>query len=152
MLETIDSIMLFVWAAIALIFFFMEASRFFGDHFPFAIGALGGLLCWVLKLGLFVEIIVAVVVSALSWFLLRPLFQKLMQKEEESYHLDPELWIGREGVVTMKVDINVMENNGRIRVGDREVRARAEDPNMKYNIGDHVRVVGVDKNCAVVRK
>lgn len=152
MIETIDGIMLFVWAGIALIFIFMEASRFYGDHFPFAIGALAGLVCWLLKLGLVVEIIAAVVVTALSWFLLRPLFHKLMDKEEKSTYLDPEEWVGKEAVVTLKVDITVYENNGRVRVGDHEVRARALDPKMKYNVGDRVKIVDVDKNCAIVKK
>ncbi|MDD6651582.1 MAG: NfeD family protein [Eggerthellales bacterium] len=152
MLETIDGIMLVVWAAIALIFIFMEASRFYGDHFPFAVGALAGLLCWVLKLDVIVEVIAAVVVTIFSWFVLRPLFQKLMEKEEQSQYLDPEEWVGKQATVTMKVDINVYENNGRVRIGDHEVRARALDPNQKYNIGDKVTVVDVDKNCAVVKK
>ena len=101
MLETIDGIMLVVWAAIALIFIFMEASRFYGDHFPFAVGALAGLLCWVLKLGVIVEVIAAVVVTIFSWFVLRPLFQKLMEKEEQSQYLDPEEWVGKQATVTM---------------------------------------------------
>lgn len=152
MLETIDGVMLFVWAGLALIFIFMEASRFYGDHFPFAIGALAGLVCWLLKLGLIVEIIAAVVVSIFSWFVLRPLFQKLMEHEEVSRYLDPEEWVGQQVTVSMKIDINVYENNGRVRLGDKEVRARALDPNQKYNIGDKVTVVDVDKTCAIVKK
>lgn len=149
-IQAIDGVMIFVWATVAVVFIMMESSRFWGDHFSFAVGALGAIACWVAGLGLIVEVIAFAVLSAFSWLVLRPLFVKLVTKSEED-KLD-DSWIGRTAVVTIKVDINVEENNGRVRIDDHELRARAKDPKQKYNIGDRVKVVGVDGNCLVVTK
>ncbi|MDO4400064.1 MAG: NfeD family protein [Coriobacteriia bacterium] len=139
-----------VWGSILFIFLLVEMLQLRGNFFSFALGAAGALVCWALGLDIPVQAGVFVVVSALSFFLLRPLFIRKADKNSTRHAEGIEALVGLDGQVIQKVDGT--SGTGRVDIDGRPVKAIPVDRNQKYNVGDHIEVVDVEDDFLVVRK
>ena len=139
-----------VWGSILFVFLLIEMLQLRGNFFSFALGAVGALICWALGLDVPIQAGVFVVVSALSFFLLRPLFIRKADKNATRHAEGIETLIGLTGQVIQKIDGS--SRTGRVDIDGRPVKAIPVDPNQKYNVGDLIEVVDVEDDYLVVRK
>ena len=141
---------LIAWGVALFIFALVELLQLRGNFFSFALGSIGALVCWALGLSIPIQIGAFVVVTALSFLLLRPLFVRQADKNTKRHAEGIEEFIGMDGKVIQKVDAN--SRTGRVEIDGRPVKALPVDRAQKYNVGDHIEVVDVDDDFLVIRK
>lgn len=91
-----------VWLALLLLFAVAEAATVALVSIWFAAGALAALLCSIITTDIWVQILVFVVVSAITLAVVRPLAKKHVFPHRVPTNADRV--IGREGVITQAVD------------------------------------------------
>lgn len=144
------SAIILLWGFITFGFAIAELVLLRGDFFHFSLGGVGAIICHVQGLDFTVQAAVFVVVSGLSFLLLRPLFRKVAAKNATVHEEGLDLLVGLEGRVIQKIDMDV--GTGRIDVNGRPVKAIPVDPQQKYNVGDRVESTGLDGDRLIVRK
>lgn len=142
-------ILLTLWIIATFILLITEFTKVTGDFFPFVGGGVGAIVCFLLGFGPVIQVVVFAVISAVLWFTARPVFQRRQRDLVAKPAIDPDAHIGEKVLVTGKIDDCGW---GRIALGDTEYRARSENPAEKYNVADHVKIVGVDGQWVIVRK
>lgn len=139
-----------IWFLILFGFAVAEMLKLRGNYFPFALGALGGLICYVMGLDILFQIIAFAAVSAVSFLALRPLFIRFARHNASRGEEGLDQLVGLEGRVIAKIDMS--SDTGRVQVAERPVKARPVDPQQKYNVGDRIVVADVDGDMLVVKK
>lgn len=139
-----------LWSVLGLVFLALEYWRMDGNFFSFGIGAIGGVVAWVLGYGFPLQAAAFAVVSLLSFLLLRPPFRKRLLKSESSHAEGLDLLVGLEGTVIAKIAGTARP--GRVEVRGRAAKAVPVDPQQQYNVGDRIVVTAVDDDALVVKK
>ena len=142
-------ILLTLWIIATFVLLIAEFTKVTGDYFPFVGGGVGAIVCFLLGFGLVVQLVVFAAISAILWFTLRPVFQRRQRELVAKPAIDPDAHIGEKVMVTGKIDDRGW---GRISLGNREYRARADNPAEKYNVADYVKIAGVDGQWVIVKK
>jgi membrane protein implicated in regulation of membrane protease activity len=133
-----------IWITVAIVAALIEVSiPHFGIIFV-TVGALAAALAAYLAFGLPVQIILFIIVVAISFLLLRPMVLKNMGAAGVPGRT--EALIGREGVVTH--DIETTLGAGRVNVEGQDWAARAATP---IAAGTRIKVVGADGIVLEVR-
>lgn len=115
--------MTILWGALIVVFLVIEGVTAGLASIWFAAGALAALIAQLLDGALWLQIVLFVVVSALSLALTRPLAKKYVNARVQPTNAD--MVIGKEAVVTHRID-NVA-GTGSASVQGREWTARTED-------------------------
>jgi membrane protein implicated in regulation of membrane protease activity len=125
-----------LWLAAVILLVVIEAATMGLTCIWFAIGALGALLTALLRLPLWLQVTVFVVLSAVSLIMLRPFVRKHLQTSRTATNADRV--IGRHGVVTEDVDNNAP--SGLVNVDGQVWTARAACETQKLPRGTRVAV------------
>lgn len=144
------SAIILLWGFITFGFAIAELVLLRGDFFHFSLGGVGAIICHVLDLDILIQVAVFVVVSGLSFLLLRPLFRKIAEKNATVHEEGLDLLVGLEGKVIQKIDMDA--GTGRVDINGRPVKAVPADPQQKYNVGDLMVVTALDGDKLVVKK
>lgn len=143
-------LLLLLWIVVIFVFVIIEYLRLHGDFTAFAIGGIGGLVCYLLGYDLIIQVAAFVVLSVVCFLALRPAIKRLMQAHNEKQVAGFDFLIGEKGVVTQKVDAD--GDTGRVAVAGHDCLARAKNPKMKYNVADKIIVVDTDGGVLIVEK
>ncbi|MDO4533439.1 MAG: NfeD family protein [Coriobacteriia bacterium] len=144
------SIVILLWGFITFGFGIAELVLLRGNFFHFSLGGVGALICYLLGMEFPIQLAVFVVVTLLSFLLLRPLFFRIADKNATVHEEGLDLLVGLEGVVIQKIDVDA--DTGRIDINGRPVKAIPVDPLQKYNVGDRVEATGLEGDRLIVRK
>lgn len=101
------------WLILAVVMFILEASTAQMVSIWFAIGAVGGCITSLFTDVLWIQIVVAVVVTLITLVLTRPLAKRLTQVKLT--HTNSDKYIGKDGIVT--IDIDNISATGQVKVG-----------------------------------
>ena len=144
------NLVLGIWGLILFGCGIVEMVKLNGNFFHFSLGAIGAVICYLLGLDLMIQIIVFVVVTGLSFLLLRPLFIRFSDRNATVHEEGLDLLVGLEGRVIAKID--TAAGTGRVDINGRPVKAIPVDPQQKYNVGDRVVATALDGDQLVVKK
>ena len=139
-----------LWGLVLFGFAIAEMVSLRGNCFHFSLGAIAALTCYYTGHDVPVQIGAFVLVSAISFLVLRPLFRKIANKNSVRHEEGLDELVGLEGKVIAKIDVDA--DTGRVEVEGRPVKAIPEDPRQKYNVGDHVLVTDYDGDLLIVKK
>lgn len=142
-------LLLTFWIIVLFVFLIIEFTKVTFDYFPFAVGAAGACICYLVGLNLVAQVVAFAVLAALCWFTIRPVLQRRQADLTEKDAIDPDEYVGQKVMVTGKIDDRGW---GRIAIGNTEYRARAENPAEKYNVADYVTITGVDGQWVIVKR
>jgi membrane protein implicated in regulation of membrane protease activity len=143
-------LLLVAWSLVIFGFGIAEYLRMDGNCFPFALGGLGGIVAWGLKMELLVQGAAFVVVSALAFLLLRPLYKRVLDDSTTKHAEGLDLLVGLEAKVIAKVGGD--DDTGRVEINGIAAKAVPVDPQQKYNVGDRIVVTALDEDTLVVKK
>ena len=144
------SIAILLWGFIIFGFGIAELVLLRGNFFHFSLGGVAAVICLVLGIEFPIQVAAFVVVTALSFLLLRPLFQKVAARNATVHEEGLDLLVGFQGKVISKID--VAADTGRVDINGRAVKAIPVDPQQKYNVGDSVVVTGLEGDKLVVKR
>ncbi len=136
--ENIQELLRWGWIVVAVFFFITEVFTAGFVLLCFGIGALGGALAAFLGAGLEWQLMVFIVVSAVSVVLARPFAARISRPGVQQIAGDRML--GKWAVVLQTVDL--IANTGMVRVESEEWRAESLD-GESLAVGEVVEVVGV---------
>jgi len=110
-------------------------------------GAVGGAVAAAFGAGLFIQVIVALVVTIGLVWLVRPVAIRHMNPGPAAI-TGTEALVGRDAIVLHQVT----RDGGRVRLNGAEWSARAKDPRQDLPAGTRVSVIAIDGATAVVWK
>jgi len=143
----IHIIMLIVWVAIAVLFFVGEILTAGFALMWFGIGAVVGALFALLRLPIWSQIFVAVVVSGVLFGLSRVFFKRVTRSASQQ-GVAADRMIGKTGVVVERID--PLTARGLVRVAKEEWRADSEN-DASIETGTVVEVVRLEGVHLVVK-
>ncbi len=111
------------WLILAVVMFVLEATTAQLVSIWFALGAVGGCVTSLFTDTLWIQIVVAVVVTLVTLIVTRPLAKRLTQVKLT--HTNSDKYIGKDGVVTIAID-NVSAT-GQVKVGYSVWSAKSAD-------------------------
>ncbi len=111
------------WLILAVVMFVLEATTAQLVSIWFALGAVGGCVTSLFTDTLWIQIVVAVVVTLVTLIATRPLAKRLTQVKLT--HTNSDKYIGKDGVVTIAID-NVSAT-GQVKVGYSVWSAKSAD-------------------------
>ncbi len=111
------------WLILAVVMFVLEATTAQLVSIWFALGAVGGCITSLFTDTLWIQIVVAVVVTLVTLIATRPLAKRLTQVKLT--HTNSDKYIGKDGVVTITID-NVSAT-GQVKVGYSVWSAKSAD-------------------------
>jgi membrane protein implicated in regulation of membrane protease activity len=132
------------WVLGALLLLGIEALTLDLIFASLALGAVLGAIVALLGGNVLTQVIVAVVVSLLSLFLLRPFAMRFLKAE--GGHTNIDALIGMNALVMERVDART----GRVKVGGEIWSARTRRPGTEYQAGTGVVVTAIEGATAVV--
>ena len=144
------SIAILLWGFIVFGFGIAELVLLRGNFFHFSLGGVAAVVCLMLGIEFPIQVAAFVVVTGLSFLLLRPLFNRIADKNATVHEEGLDLLVGLEGKVIQKIDMDA--GTGRIDINGRPVKAIPVDPLQKYNVGDRVEATGLEGDQLIVRK
>ena len=138
-----------VWLIVCIACIAIEAASPQLTSVWFALGALSALIVSFIKPELWwVQLIVFVVVSAVSLAATRPLAKKLLAKNNEKMNADR--FIGEEGVVVQRIN-NVL-GEGQVKSKGTVWSARSEDDGVIIEEGAHVKIKRIEGVKVIVEE
>ena len=114
------------WLILAVVMFVLEATTAQLVSIWFALGAVGGCITSIFTDVLWIQIVVAVLVTLITLLVTRPLAKRLTQVKLT--HTNSDKYIGKDGVVTIAID-NVSAT-GQVKVGYSVWSAKSADGNV----------------------
>lgn len=112
----------------------------------FAGGALGGMVVALSGLGVALQVLAFVVVSAGLLLLIRPVAKRHLVERTPEQIDGVAVYVGRTAVVSQRVD----NDSGRVRLGQDEWSARTQLDDEVYEVGAEVRIVQIEGPIAYV--
>lgn len=147
-MDTISIIMLSTWIAVFVVALLAEIFTEALVSIWFCVGSLITIgLSFIPNMPFWGEIIIFVSTSLLSFFILKPIFAKFLNRNKSSTNIDAI--IGKKGVMTKTISFF---DYGEVKVNGVLWTAAKRDNGEIINEGDGVEVVGVDGNKLIVKK
>jgi membrane protein implicated in regulation of membrane protease activity len=112
----------------------------------FAGGALGGMTADLLGLGVPLQLLAFLVVSAGLLVVVRPVAKRHLVDRTPEQIDGVAAYVGRTAVVSQRVD----NTAGRVRMGNDEWSARTQLDDEVFEVGDEVRIVQIEGQIAYV--
>lgn len=128
-----------IWLAALILFGVGEAITVGLTSIWFAVGALGALIASGLGLGFWPQVIIFLVLSALSMALVRPLAQKILKPGYSATNADRV--IGATGLVTEEIDN--LDGRGLVNISGQVWSARSRRQEEKIPAGQEIRVLEI---------
>ncbi|MBE6631836.1 MAG: NfeD family protein [Ruminococcaceae bacterium] len=131
----------FIWLGILIIAFITELTTAALIAVWFMPGAVAALVLAALNLPIWVQVLVFLIISAVSLILSKTIFKKYIRKTPIS-NTNSDALIGETGVVTE--DIDNIEGRGLVKVKSQVWTARSEDPTVKIASGSLVEIKSIE--------
>lgn len=135
------------WIAAMVLFLIVEALTVGLVSMWFAIGSLAAMICALLNVEIWIQIVVFLGVSAFALLLTRPVAKKFINGKKQPTNAD--MIIGRECMVTE--DIDNFEGTGAVYVGGKTWTARSENGEI-IKEGESVRALRIEGVKLIVNK
>lgn len=137
-----------IWLAIFALAVIIEASGPNLVSIWFAIGSLVSLIIsFIPGVAWWIQVIVFVVLSVVSFIALRPIFKRFMKHNLFNTNIDS--YTGKKGIVVEEI---TLLNPGSVKIGDIKWSAIPLDEKEKFNVNDVVEVVAINGNKLIVKK
>lgn len=137
-----------IWLAIFVLAVIVEASGPNLVSIWFAVGSLVSLIIsFIPGVAWWIQVIVFVVLSVVSFIALRPIFKRFMKHNLFNTNIDS--YTGKKGIVVEEI---TMLNPGSVKIGDVKWSAIPLDEKEKFNVNDVVEVVAISGNKLIVKK
>ena len=137
-----------IWLAIFALAVIIEASGPNLVSIWFAIGSLVSLIIsFIPGVAWWIQVIVFVVLSVVSFIALRPIFKRFMKHNIFNTNIDS--YTGKKGIVVEEI---TLLNPGSVKIGDVKWSAIPLDEKEKFNVNDVVEVVAISGNKLIVKK
>lgn len=135
------------WISAMVLFLIVEALTVGLVSMWFAIGSLAAMICALLNVEIWIQIVVFLGVSAFALLLTRPVAKKFINGKKQPTNAD--MIIGRECMVTE--DIDNFEGTGAVYVGGKTWTARSENGEI-IKEGESVRALRIEGVKLIVNK
>ncbi len=132
--------MTFIWLGLLVAFIIIEASTAQLVTVWFAVGSLAALITSIFTESILVQILVFVLISAITLAVTRPFVKKVTKGKKQPTNAD--MYINQEGVVTEEID-NISAK-GLVKVKGSVWTARTETDDISLQEGTRVRVKKID--------
>lgn len=137
-----------IWLAIFALAVIIEASGPNLVSIWFAVGSLVSLIIsFIPGVAWWIQVIVFVVLSVVSFIALRPIFRRFMKHNLFNTNIDS--YTGKKGIVVEEI---TLLNPGSVKIGDVKWSAIPLDEKEKFNVNDVVEVVAISGNKLIVKK
>lgn len=137
-----------IWLAVFALSVIIEASGPNLVSIWFAVGSLVTLIIsFIPGVAWWIEVIVFVVISAVSFIALRPLFKKLLKHNIFDTNIDS--YAGKKGYVVEEI---TLLKPGSVKIGDVKWSAIPLNENDKFEVNEVVEVVTINGNKLIVKK
>ena len=137
-----------IWLAIFALAVIIEASGPNLVSIWFAVGSLVSLIIsFSPGVAWWIQVIVFVVLSVVSFIALRPIFKRFMKHNLFNTNIDS--YTGKKGIVVEEI---TLLNPGSVKIGDVKWSAIPLDEKEKFNVNDVVEVVAINGNKLIVKK
>ncbi len=137
-----------VWLVVFALSVIVEASGPNLVSVWFAVGSLISLIIsFIPGVAWWVELIVFVVISAVSFIALRPVFKRFLKRNIFNTNIDS--YAGKRGYVVEEI---TLLKPGSVKIGDVKWSAIPLEDNAKFEVDDVVEVVAINGNKLIVRK
>lgn len=137
-----------IWLAIFALAVIIEASGPNLVSIWFAVGSLVSLIIsFIPGVAWWIQVIVFVVLSVVSFIALRPIFKRFMKHNLFNTNIDS--YTGKKGIVVEEI---TLLNPGSVKIGDVKWSAIPLDEKEKFNVNDVVEVVAISGNKLIVKK
>lgn len=137
-----------IWLVIFALAVIIEASGPNLVSIWFAIGSLVSLIIsFIPGVAWWIQVIVFVVLSVVSFIALRPIFKRFMKHNLFNTNIDS--YTGKKGIVVEEI---TLLNPGSVKIGDVKWSAIPLDEKEKFNVNDVVEVVAISGNKLIVKK
>lgn len=133
------------WLIIAVILFMFEAITVGLVCIWFGIGALGSFIVSFATDNIILQLIVFVIITAVSFIIIKPLFKKIMP--EKSNTNNTNRLVGK----TAKVIEEISFEKGRVLIGDVSWLAQSNDQNV-IEKDSLVKIIDTNSNTLIVKK
>ena len=136
--------MVYVWLALAVVFFVVELATTSIVSVWFALGALAATVAaWVAPQAMWLQLVMFLAVSALTLYFTRPVLSKYIIKKTPT---NADMLIGKQAVVVANVAPAVP---GRVKVGDLTWQAKSDSD---IPAGDMCTIVKIEGASLIVEK
>ena len=137
-----------IWLAVFALAVVIEASGPNLVSIWFAVGSLVSLIIsFIPGVAWWVQVIVFVVLSVVSFIALRPIFKRFMKHSLFNTNIDS--YTGKKGIVVEEI---TLLNPGSVKIGDVKWSSIPLDEKEKFNVNDVVEVVAISGNKLIVKK
>ena len=137
-----------IWLAIFALSVIIEASGPNLVSIWFAVGSLVTLIIsFIPGVAWWIEVIVFVVISAVSFIALRPIFKRFLKHSIFNTNIDS--YAGKKGYVVEEI---TLLNPGSVKIGDVKWSAIPLDEKDKFSVNEIVEVVAINGNKLIVKK
>lgn len=136
-----------LWAAVAVICLIVELFTVSFFIICFSVGAIAALVASFFC-GIYAQLVVFVLFSALSIFQVRPFAKKYLHQKQNQYRTNADALIGNTGVVSQEIKAG---GYGRVAIGGDDWKAQA-DESEDIAVGTRVKVVGRESIIIKVTK
>ena len=137
-----------IWLALFALSLIIEASGPNLVSIWFAVGALVSLIIsFIPGVAWWVQVIIFVVISAVSFISLRPIFKRLMKHNLFNTNIDS--YAGKKGCVVEEI---TLLNPGSVKIGDVKWSAIPLDEKETFKVNEIVEVVTINGNKLIVKK
>lgn len=131
----------FIWLGILIAAFVTEISTAALVAVWFMPGAVAGLILAAVNSPIWVQVLVFVIISAVSLLLSKTIFKRYIRKTPVSQTNSDSL-IGETGIVTEEID-NI-EGRGLVKIKSQIWTARSADPEIKIDAGSLVEIKSIE--------
>ncbi len=135
-----------IWLVVLIVFLVAEAATVGLVSIWFAVGALGGLIVSRFGFGIWAELAVFLILSAITMALLRPLTKKFLKPNYTPTNVDR--LVGSIGVITE--DVDNIAGKGAVKLSGQIWSAKAASQDISLTVGQEVRVTEIQGVKAVV--
>ena len=137
-----------IWLTLFALSLIIEASGPNLVSVWFAVGALVSLIIsFIPGVAWWIQLIIFVVISAVSFISLRPIFKRLMKHNLFNTNIDS--YTGKKGCVVEEI---TLLNPGSVKIGDVKWSAIPLDEKATFKVNEIVEVVTINGNKLIVKK
>jgi membrane protein implicated in regulation of membrane protease activity len=145
--EFIVSYAWLLWLGLVLVFVIVEVMTVDFTFLMLAIGSLGGLICDLLSLPLWSQVVIAAVLAVLLLFLVRPWLKRVLERGSDRTPSNVDALLGLTGVVTTEF----ADGQGHVKLANGETwTARLPQGMDTIEVGENVVVTAIDGATAMV--
>lgn len=138
-----------LWLGLVLVFIIVEVLTVDFTFLMIALGSLGGLVCDLLGVPVWGQIIIAALLSVLLLFLVRPWLKRVLERGSDRTPSNVEALLGIGGVVTTEF----VDGQGHAKLANGEVWTAKLSPSITQrtiDVGENVVVTAIDGATATV--